>query len=272
MFPVLYQSEYFTLTSLGVLGALGFFVSIFLLTRFVERRQLDLQFVVDHFWSFFLVTFLFARAEVIFMDIPLFTYGIKQGWMEIVQFSNFLQGIWDIIGSILFRGGIGFFGGVIGFLLVLFIQSIRLREDFGKWLDVIVLSALPGVSIGYLGQFLDGAGYGTPTNLPWGFTFENIAVPFTIPIHPVQIYTALISVIIFVVILQIFKSKKMPGLAGMIGIIGFAVARIFFDFLRGDVALMINGLRLQQWTSIAASIILVIMFFVSRNLKFKKSA
>lgn len=251
MFPILLTTPYFTITSLGIAYMLALLLGILLLSHTASRRQLDLQFIVDHFWSLFLLTLIGARLESVIENYPAFS---TEPGLIFYGFSV---------------GGLGFWGGVIFFLLTLTIHCFRHKESLLRWLDTFAITSMPVLTIAYLGHFLNGSSYGTPTSLPWGIAFENIAIPYTIPIHPLQLYLSLLAFLGFWFALSLTKRKFCPGLLGLIILIYWSTARFTLDFLRGDATLMFSSLRLSQHLTIL-TVILTTALFILYNLKPKK--
>jgi len=127
-----------------------------------------------------------------------------------------------------------------------------------KWLDRMITPIGIGIIIANIGQFLDGQAYGTPTDLPWGVAYESINVKYTVPVHPVQIY----SIIYTTGILHIFKRFRkhefftQDGNKTLVAVTTYSFIRMFIESLRGDDTFEIFGIRL-------ASVICAIMFVIS---------
>lgn len=246
MFPTLYTLPYFTITTFGAVSVLACLVGILTFTKLSFRRQLDLQFMADHFWFFIIITVLGARLQSVIENWNVFSEN----------FGLIFYGAWV--------GGLGLWGGMIGFAIALFYQCHKHKEVFLRWLDVMAVALMPLLVIGYIGLFFDGSGYGSPTSLPWGVSFENIAVPFTIPIHPTQLYLSLIALFCFILGKRFLIKKKINGLTGLSTLTLFALGYFCVDFLRGDNTLVFNGLRLSQYLSIFTIVIFAILFFVQK--------
>jgi phosphatidylglycerol:prolipoprotein diacylglycerol transferase len=78
---------------------------------------------------------------------------------------------------LLSRGGLSWFGGLVG-------------------------GVGAGHAIGRIGCFLVGDDYGRPTSLPWGVAFPRGLPPTDVPVHPTQLYEAIVLAILTVLLLR----------------------------------------------------------------------
>ena len=103
---------------------------------------------------------------------------------------------------LLSRGGMSWFGGFAGGLLA-GIATLRLRG----WPVVPVLAAATpalavGHAIGRVGCFLVGDDYGRPSNLPWAVAFPDGLPPTIVPVHPTQLYEAIVLIPIAFILIR----------------------------------------------------------------------
>jgi phosphatidylglycerol:prolipoprotein diacylglycerol transferase len=139
---------------------------------------------------------------------------------------------WDGVFSVL--------GGYTGVAVVLFATTLRERTTFLQWLDALVPAASLGLAFDWFGRFLGSLSYGKPTNVPWGVVVESMAVRYTVPIHPVQLYYALSFFALTVLLLRI--RKRVPRRAGFVTLLGTllgALLHIVLEFFRGDIAVTV---------------------------------
>jgi len=228
MFPIIFQFNSITIYSFGLFSALGFIVAVFFLVATSRRSKLSLDFLSDHLWLFFVVALIGARLSFVLENWSSF---------QIVPFSAFY--FWE--------GGFTLSGGIIGLILTLLFFCKKHGEKFLKWIDVVVMGGLLGLSFVDIGCLLDGCNYGKPTQLPWGIAFENIELPYAIPLHPTQIYSAIFHILIAFLLYRWWRKKPGKGKVGLLGLILSAFFNFFNDFLRGDPAtLFFNFLRTDQ--------------------------
>ncbi|MBA3954673.1 prolipoprotein diacylglyceryl transferase [Candidatus Dependentiae bacterium] len=149
-------------------------------------------------------------------------------WHEYTSISQVLS-IWN--------GGLSVFGSVIA---VLIYAPLYLYKRGIPLLPILDLAALYGPllqGIARTGCFLVGCCYGKPTTLPWGITYTNpdVFAPLFIKLHPTQLYSTGIFLVIFLVMRFINNQAKLPvgSLAGLY-IMFLSTERFIVDFFRGD--------------------------------------
>jgi len=132
------------------------------------------------------------------------------------------------------EGGLSFHGGVAGGLLTGSLFVIRRKLPYGRAVDLVA----PGLALGYaitrIGCFLNGCCYGVPTDLPWGVRFPALAVGGTeaVPVHPTQLYSSAMSLIIFGLLLAIRGHLSRPGHLGLVYLVLYSVGRFIIEFWR----------------------------------------
>lgn len=134
------------------------------------------------------------------------------------------------------------------------------RQNLGVSLDLLVLQGCAPFAFGKFGCMILGCCYGVPAS--WGFHREEVTV------FPVQLFEALNYVLILAVAVWfICKSKHyLPGRACSVTMIGFAISRFGWEFLRasskvGDEAGWF-GLRTFQIVSLLMIVVAVVWWFV----------
>jgi phosphatidylglycerol:prolipoprotein diacylglycerol transferase len=86
------------------------------------------------------------------------------------------------------RGGLSWFGGLIGGLTVGLLMLRRMRLPLIAALSAAAPALAVGHAIGRVGCFLVGDDYGQPTTLPWGVAFPKGLPPTLDRVHPTQLY------------------------------------------------------------------------------------
>jgi phosphatidylglycerol:prolipoprotein diacylglycerol transferase len=69
------------------------------------------------------------------------------------------------------QGGLEFYGGVIFAIPVIVLYSRRHKLPIRQCLDIMAIALMLGLAFGRLGCFLNGCGFGKPTELPWAIRF-----------------------------------------------------------------------------------------------------
>lgn len=169
MYPVLFRVGGFEVTSFGVLVAVGALVGVWLFRRELHRAGVP-ESAAD------------AGLAGVFGGL----LGAKLLWV----FEH--AGEAPVMDLLLSRGGMSWFGGFAGGLLA-GIWIIRRRR---LALAAMLAAATPGLAaghaIGRIGCFLVGDDYGSPSDLPWAVAFPEGLPPTTVPVHPTQIYEAVL--------------------------------------------------------------------------------
>jgi len=113
------------------------------------------------------------------------------------------------------KGGLASHGGMLGTLVAIYIYAKQNRLSY-LWL--LSRMAIPGTLVAAsvrFGNFFNSEILGLKSNLPWAVVFERVD---NIPRHPVQLYEAFSYLLIFVVLIYIYKktssifsTKLLPG-------------------------------------------------------------
>ncbi|MEK6616358.1 MAG: prolipoprotein diacylglyceryl transferase family protein, partial [Bacteroidota bacterium] len=203
MFPSLFEIGSIAISSLWMSIALAFFVTGSSFIKLAVKNKLKVAFITEHFFGILLYGLIGAR--IIYVAFNYQDYFTEITWLTPLNLISF----WD--------KGLSFWGGVAGMSFALYWYCKKNEESFLKWIDVFILSLLAGLIFGSIGAFLEGINYGKETSLPWGMTFQNFNIPYTLPIHPSQLYAALYTTILFFTFYILFLKEKFknPGEMGL---------------------------------------------------------
>jgi phosphatidylglycerol:prolipoprotein diacylglycerol transferase len=215
MYEILFQYGPITITTFNLLLALAFLVSMVFLVRFIQLKKLKLSFFINKFAMLIIFPLLGGRIFYVFEHLSVFK-----------AHPLYSLAIWDLKFSA--------FGIFYTAVITLFILSKYEDEDFWGWLDAISLSGLVGLIFIHIGHFFNGTNYGKPTELPWGVAFDTFNIPFINPIHPTQIYSAIITFIIFSLVIHSVKRTHLTGIAGTLAIMLYSLSAFGIDFLHGS--------------------------------------
>lgn len=217
MHSVAFQLGGFTIYWYGILAALGFLVAFWTSTRRAPREGLSPETVMD------LAPWLIGGAIV---GARLFY--IITTWRE--EFAN--QPWWEIFA--LRRSGLVWYGGLIGASLATIFYARLKRVSLWKLADVIAPSIALGHVFGRFGCLMTGCCYGRPTDLPWAITFPKDHWTGGIPVHPTQIYEALLNAALFGGLMWLYRRKRFDGQIFATYLICYALLRAFVELFRGD--------------------------------------
>ena len=215
MYPVLFRIGGFEITSFGVMVVVGCLVGLWLFQRELRRAGLP------------------ADAD----DAAL--YGIAGGLagaktLWVIEHA----GEAPLPALLLSRGGMSWFGGFAGGLLVALLVIYRKQLPFLAVLAAATPALAVGHAIGRIGCFLVGDDYGSPTDLPWGVAFPQGLPPTAVPVHPTQLYEAAALVPIAWLLVRWRRERRpdrfvLGAYFAMAGVLRFAI-----EFVRVNVRVL----------------------------------
>jgi phosphatidylglycerol---prolipoprotein diacylglyceryl transferase len=104
-------------------------------------------------------------------------------------------------------------GGIAIALLACAAYAMRTHLPLLRTMDVAAPALALGNAFTWVGCFAAGCNYGRPTSLRWGVTYTSrfaartTGVPLGIPLHPVQLYQAAVSLALVVLLLVLFRRR-----------------------------------------------------------------
>lgn len=228
MYPELFRIGDFTVSSFGVMMALCFLAGYWVITLEAKRKGLDEKLVGNMFLATMAGGIIGAKLLYVFENVPL---------SEIIS---------NPAGSLLSRGGLTFYGGFFGALIIVWI--IARRHKLSMWVvgDLAAPSLALAYVIGRIGCFLVGDDYGVPSDLPWAMAFPKGLPPTDVPVHPTQLYEIVIMSVVFAVIWKIRKKDKPAGWLFSIYLILAGLERFLVEFVRSTTPSPVPGLSVAQ--------------------------
>ncbi len=127
-------------------------------------------------------------------------------WFYFVERPDQILAIWN--------GGLASHGGAVGILIAMYLYTKK-REDMSfYWLAdrVVVPVALAGAFI-RTGNFFNSEIYGKVTDVPWAVIFAKIDM---LPRHPTMLYEAILSLLVFALLITIYKVYNTSPPKGML--------------------------------------------------------
>lgn len=162
--------------------------------------------------------------------------------------------------------GLASHGGTIGVLIAIGIYCKKNKINFLWILDKIAIAAPIVAAFIRLGNFMNSEIYGKPTNGNWGVIFQRDDL---VPRHPTQLYESFSYLIIFVILLLIYKKgkQKTNGLILGVALVLIFLARFIIEFFKENQVgfeseMLIN---MGQILSIPFMIIGLILIFVKKK-------
>lgn len=136
----------------------------------------------------------------------------------------------------IWHGGLVYYGGLIGASLAGLIYLHWKKLPLWKIADIIAPSIALGSVFGRIGCLLNGCCYGRACDLPWAISFPpgNPLGSPTTPVHPTEIYDALLNFALYLFLAWLFRRRKFDGQIFATYLICYAVTRSFVEYFRGD--------------------------------------
>ncbi len=254
MHPVFFRLGGLTFHWYGVLMAAGMLVGLLSWQCVTRRRPRPPAFYSD--LLFWIVISGIVGARIAY---------VASHW------SDFAEQPYDILR--VHQGGLVFYGGFLATTLALWLFSRFHREPFGRVADLVVTSVPLGHAFGRIGCLMHGCCHGSlfhgfcgvsypAQSMAWqgqveaGLISEHAAC--SLPVHPVQVYEALLNLVIYVWLLLAYRRPHRDGRIVAIYLMAYPVARFALEFLRGDARLrplaagaipLLSSLSIAQWTS-----------------------
>ena len=219
MHPILFHLGSFPVHSYGVMIALAFVFGLWTATRRARRANISGEVIADVTLWIMVGTILGARA------VYVATY-----WND--EFAG--QPLSEIFA--IWHGGLVFYGGLIGAIIAGAIYLRWKKLPLWKIADVLAPSIALGSVFGRIGCLLNGCCYGRACDLPWAISFpaDNPLHPPTTPVHPTEIYDALLNLGLYFFLAWLFRRKQFDGQIFATYLICYAITRSFVEYFRGD--------------------------------------
>ncbi len=219
MHPILFHLGSFPVHSYGVMTALAFVFGLWTATLRAKRVNVSGEVIADVTLWLMLGTILGART------VYVVTY-----WKD--EFAG--QPLTEIFA--IWHGGLVYYGGLIGASAAGIIYLHLKKLPLWKIADIIAPSIALGSVFGRIGCLLNGCCYGRACSLPWAISFpaDNPLHPPTTPVHPTEIYDALLNFALYLFLAWLFRRRKFDGQIFATYLICYAVTRSFVEYFRGD--------------------------------------
>jgi len=244
MFPRLFTiGDLLTVHTYGVLVATGLLVGLYTASRYAARAGLQRETL----WN--LGVYMALTALV----------GAKLTLL-VTEWRYFAEHPGEIFSWASFQSGGIFYGGLLFAAALAIGYAWRFRLEFAALADAYAPGLALGHAIGRLGCFSAGCCWGKPTEAAWGVTFTDpysaqlVGVPLGLPLHPSQLYEAAAELIIFALLVLLWRRRRYAGEILASYLMLYAVARFAIEFFRGDPRggfLFDGALSVPQGVSVA---------------------
>jgi phosphatidylglycerol:prolipoprotein diacylglycerol transferase len=252
MYPVLFRIGDFAITSFGVMMALAFLTGGWILSKELQRKGDNPELAWEIVWYAAIGGVVGARLYYLILTWP--------------------QTVADPWGAITSRGGLVWYGGLIGASALIYWRLHRAKVPVPRIADAVAPALAVAYAVGRLGCFLVGDDYGRPSDVPWAIAFPNGAPPstaenlreqFGVPIppgvpgdtvlavHPTQLYEIAMSLIIFAIVWRLRERISPAGALFCIYIAFAGVERFIVEIFRAKDDRFFGAFTMAQLISIA---------------------
>lgn len=171
--------------------------------------------------------------------------GGRVGYILFYNFSAWMSDPLELFR--VWEGGMSFHGGLLGVLVAVWLFARKINARFFQVTDFIAPLIPVGLFTGRIGNFINGELWGAPTSMPWGMQLKceqfyylctaKLGLPagteLTPPLHPSQLYEALLEGVVLFVLLWLVALRK-PAIMLISGLflIGYSAFRFTVEFVR----------------------------------------
>lgn len=218
--------------------AIGCLLAIWRATRVSRRASINPNCVIDAGLIIVIAGLFGARLAYVALNWNLYSNDLAS-----------IAAVWD--------GGLTFYGGLAAGALAGIIWARIADTSIAAFADITAPSIALGYAVARIGCFLNGCCYGCPTSLPWGIRFQaDGSHEITPPSHPTQIYSSLLSLLVFWGLTRLEKHNLPSGALFGCWLILSGIERYFIEnFRRGATASALVG-NLTQAQGISLLLIL----------------
>jgi len=256
MYPVI-NIFGFDIQTYSILAAIGFIVTVSVAVYISKRRSI----APDKSLTASLV----AGLGILLGGHVLFAVTNIQSIIHIIRTEGFLlSSLMPYISGMVFYGGL--FGAIIAIFIFCSANKDVSRSDV---FDVFAVSIPLFHIFGRVGCFMAGCCYGIESNLGFATYLNTAPAHYGISRFPVALVEAFVNLLIFVLLINIYKKKRFSGKLIFIYLLIYAVSRFVLEFFRGDdIRGFVLGFSTSQFISL---LILAFLLIYSIVLFVKKS-
>ncbi|HDZ04684.1 hypothetical protein LCGC14_0345630 [marine sediment metagenome] len=205
--------------------ALGCALCYLIVKQVYEKENIPLENLEQLTMYIVVGAFLGARLGHCFFYEPQYYF---QNPLEIILPIRKVGESFEFIGF----QGLASHGGLIGIVTAIILYARKTKTNILWIMDRVALGCAVTAACIRIGNFMNSEVYGKPTNGNWGVVFEREDL---LPRHPTQLYEAAAYLLIFLVLMFVYISKKVKRRNGlMVGIfmILMFTARFIIEFVK----------------------------------------
>ena len=251
MYPIIFKIGNFSITSFGVMMFLSFIAGATVLAKQFERRNIQPGLAWDMLAWIALGGIVGAKLYYIALHIP-----------DLMA---------NPVGELTNRGGLVWYGGFIGGVLIFWWQLRKHKLPLGAGFDSTAPALALAYAVGRMGCFLVGDDYGLPTNKWFGIAFPNGSPPSTagylrsvggtippqvpdwavVKVYPTQLFEIAAALVMFAILWRLSaRPRRQWAMFGAYMVL-YGIERFLIEFVRAKGDRYLLGLSTSQVASLA---------------------
>lgn len=207
---------------------LGIIVALILSKFSKENYDISYDFVLENIILGMFFGIIGARLYFVLFNIEYYSQNLK----EILIIRD---------------GGLAIYGGLIFGTIAIIINCKIKKKDILNFLDYVVPFVAIAQCFGRFGNFFNIEAYGYETNSVFRMGIET--VNGYMEVHPVFIYEAIATFLIFCILRIFQKKRKFKGEIFLLYLIFYSLIRVILEGMRAD-SLMLFNYRISQVLSV----------------------
>ncbi len=263
--PILFQFGPLAIRWYGLLIVVGALAAAYIATLEAKRRRED----PEHVWNILIWCLILGIIGARLYHVLSSPAGSSRGFAyyfiehPFTTLNLFGAAVPFPTALLIWQGGIGIFGAILGGVLGILIYTYRHKLNLWRWLDIVAPGMLLAQATGRWGNYFNQELYGPPTDLPWGILITEVnqrippyndltAFPLTTTFHPLFLYESLWNLIGFALIMWVarkYYDKLLDGDVTSLYLIWYPLGRLLIESLRPD-AWTAGGIPVAQLVSI----------------------
>jgi phosphatidylglycerol:prolipoprotein diacylglycerol transferase len=265
MFPVLFRIGDFVVTTFGLMMLFSFLSAAWIAGRQLERYGMKRDLV----WDTLALVALggIAGAKIYYLGLH---------WQDLIAAP---------LRELTSRGGLVWYGGLIGGMTAYYIQIRRRKLPVATMYDATAPALALAYAVGRLGCFLVGDDYGKYTDAWYGIAFPKGSppstagylrtvgedVPVSIPdhqvvtVHPTQLYEIGLALVMFFILWNAGGKRLRQGQLFALYMMLYGVERFFIEFVRAKGDRVFLDFSTSQLASLALFTAGVLLWSFRRN-------
>ena len=259
---IFWITDSFPLRYYGLFWVLGLLSAYVIIKRLYKKEAVPIENLDTLTTYVFVGGLLGARlGHCLFYDFEYYSSHVLEIFLPIQEVN----------GSYTFTGfqGLASHGGTLGAFIAIVLYSKKSKTNLLWILDRVAIGATVTSAFIRLGNLMNSEIYGKPTDGTWGFVFERDDM---IPRHPTQLYEAFAYVLIFGILILMYRFKNLANRNGLLVGTFFALffsARFFIEFFKENQVDFEDAMTLNmgQWLSVPFIIggLVLILYKLNNN-------